>query len=51
MTERLTVGSGVMSDLMCGTTLRHIPEKLRGKVAAWVFLEIVVEITDEVTVV
>jgi hypothetical protein len=48
MTERLTCGSGVMSDLMIGTTLRHNPGKLRGKAAARVFLEVVVEITDGV---
>jgi hypothetical protein len=46
MTERLTFGSGVMSDLMFGTTLRHNPGNLRGKVAARVSLEVVVKITD-----
>jgi hypothetical protein len=43
MIDRLTYGSGVMS----GTVMNPCnPIELRGEVATWVTLEVVVEITD-----
>ena len=45
MHDRLTIGSGVMSNLTRGTFLRHSP----GEVAARALLEVDVEITDGIS--
>ena len=48
MKDRLTIGSGVMSDLILGAVMRHGPGEEMGKVATRVALEVVIEITDRV---
>jgi hypothetical protein len=50
MPDGLTFGSGVVSDLMFGTLLRHDPRKVFGLVAIRVTLEAVVEFTDVIWV-
>ena len=48
MSDGPTFGSGVMSGLIIGTSLRQSPGKLMGTVAARVTLEVVVEINNGV---
>ena len=46
MHDRLTIGSGVMSNLTRGTFLRHSPGEIAARRAV---LEVVVEITDGIS--
>ena len=50
MVDKLTIGSGVMSELMLGTLTPRAPRKERGKVVSRIGLQVVVEITNGVCI-